>query len=240
MSLLVYVPNSPETSPLETLKRVGLYELHDEGPACVGAAVNGHGPDGGGGALFGWPGIGEVLAMNLERQEWHALKPHGDLPGGRAWIGWDKSKPPTPETLARKRQLSGEILRLEDGNEWLVPIASQLPKRIGIDEATGRIAGVVAPKYREFFDLAWGVMAKFMDRGDGKIAIEWEEGFPAAVRILAMNYRLTRDLADVLGIIGDQLIWKIPATCCEAVAMADLVQKKRHHESDSIGNGVAG
>ena len=43
-----------------------------------------------------------------------------------------------------------------------------------------------------------------------------------AVRVLAMNYRLTRDVAAAVGMIGDDDLWTIPSTACEAAAMVDL------------------
>lgn len=234
--MLVYVPNTSEVNPLETLRRVGLYELHDDGLGCMGAAVNAHGPDGGGGALIGWPGRGETLAMNLERQEWHAVKPHGDLAAGRAWIGWDKSNPPGPETLRRQKQLGGDLLRLADGCDWLVPVASQAPKKMGIDDL-GHVAAVMAPQYQPFFQMAFDALASYV-QSNGTVLCPYEESFDVCVRILAMNYRMTRDLANALGLIDSRSLWTIPATTIEAAALVDLTQKKRTPESDSITSGV--
>jgi hypothetical protein len=232
MSLLVYVPNSPETSPLETLKRVGLYELHDEGPACIGAAVNGHGPDGGGGALFGWPGIGEVLAMNLERQEWHECS-------DQAWIGWDRTRPPTPDTLKRKKQLGGYLLKLADDREWLIPAASQAPRRMGLDKQR-HVSAVMLPQYQIFFEAAWKALNSFIDEKGKMLIPNVEESFAAAVRILAMNYRMAGELATVLGIINHPHLWEIPKTCCEAPLVADFIQKKRARDMVSTSSGEAG
>lgn len=233
--MFVYVPNTSEVNPLETLRRVGLYELHDDGLGCMGAAVNAHGPDGGGGALIGWPGRGETLAMNLERQEWRECNPRGEFPKGRAWIGWNRDLPPCPLTLRRKKQVGGELLRLADGREWLIPIASQAPRRMGRD-STGHVSAIMLPQYEAFFQSAWEALNLFVDKG-GQVFVPYEQGFEAAVRILAMNYRITEELATELSLIDDIHLWEIPKRACEAPAVADFTQKKRVQDGDCITSG---
>lgn len=236
--MFVFLPAGDHPTDLRAaLRRVGLETLHDDGLSLERCEVLANGPDGGSGTVIGWGRPNTLTAYRKDSQEWHRCAPCGDLAGGRAWIGWDKSDPPTPENLARKVQLSGERIKLADGREWLIPIARQLPKIMGLDPESGRVASVVAPQYRAFLEEAWATLATFVDR-EGKIYIEYEPGFAAAVRVLSMNYRMTRDLAAVLGMIGDSDLWTIPATCCEAAAMADLLQKKSLFASDSTDSGV--
>jgi hypothetical protein len=232
MPLLVFIPDAPETNPLETLKRVGLYDLHDDGLACMGAAVLGHGPNGGGGALIGWPGVGETLAMDLARQEWHEVSE-------QAWIGWQIGRRPTPDTLKRKKQLGGYLLRLADDRDWLIPAASQAPRRVGYDKQR-HVSAVMLPQYQLFFEAAWKALNSFIDTGGKALIPDVEESFAAAVRILAMNYRLTGELATVLGLLTNMHLWEIPRACCEAPLVADFIQKKRASDLASTFSGEAG
>jgi len=238
--MFVYIPAGNHPADLRAvLRSVGLEALHDDGLSLEKSEVLANGPDGGAGFVIGWGAVGRLTAYRPDRQEWHRCAPCGELPGGRAWIGWDTSERPTPAILARSKQLPGEGVLLADGHEWLIPIATQLPRIMGLDPETGRVSSVVAPQYKPFLEDAWQTLASFVDR-QGKIYVEYEPGFAAAVRVLSMNYRITRDLASVLGIISDSHLWTIPATCCEAEAMADLAQKKSLSASDCIASGEPG
>jgi hypothetical protein len=218
MSLLVFVPNASETNPLATLKSVGLESLHDDGLACMGAAVNTHGPDGGGGALFGWPGRMDVLSYTPSRQTWHKCAPHGDLPGGRAWIGWDNSAPPTPERLLRKKPCAGEMVELADGQQWLILHSDSLPRTIGIDPETGELVGTLTPEYQPLLDRTKTMLSGFREEG-GQLCVPAEVGFEYAVYVLSLNYRMCRDLAATMGLFNNYHFWSIPITVMQLRAM---------------------
>lgn len=237
--MYVYIPEYAGPKGIEALRSVGLETLHDDGRSLEHREILNNGPDGRSGILFGWGALGKMTAYLPASQEWIRCTPCGDLPGGRAWIGWDKDAPPSPETLARKKQLAGEHLLLADGREWLIPVAQHLPKLMKLSQETGQVTSVVAPQYKAFLQDAWNTLAKFMER-DGEVYIDYQVGFSAAVRVLAMNYRICRDLADALGILGDNELWTIPSTACECAAMLDLLQKKSLSASDFIASGAPG
>jgi hypothetical protein len=238
--MFVYIPAGNHFADLRAvLRSVGLEALHDDGLSLEKSEVLANGPDGGAGFVIGWGAVGRLTAYRPDRQEWHRCAPCGELPGGRAWIGWDTSERPTPAILARSKQLPGEGVLLADGHEWLIPIATQLPRIMGLDPETGRVSSVVAPQYKPFLQDAWNTLASFMEKS-GEVTIDHETGFAAAVRVLAMNYRVCRDLVAVLGIVADSHLWTIPATACEAAAMVDLLQKKSLSESPSIASGGPG
>lgn len=228
MSLLVYIPGAigrPKTHAL--LEGVGLGPLYDEGDTVEWAEVLDGGPDGGSGLLTGFAMQGVPVHLDRHAQTWHALKPEGDLPAGRAWIGWPNESPPTPDSLARKTQVCGEDLSLADDRDWHIPIARLLPKELGLD-GNGRVTAETDRRYKSFYDASWEVFAKFTTTPQGEIVTDWDSGVAYAVSAIAINYRMVRDLAFMLGLLKETHLWAIPRTVCEAYRVAEIIAQKKN------------
>lgn len=249
--LFVYLPAYVGRRTLDALKSVKLETLHDDGLTLEFADVLENGPDGGAGVIAGWGELGKITAYRPASQEWNkvvkqTLADGTVLDAGRAWIGWDRDDPPTPENLLRRKQLGGEFVKLDDGREWLIAVAEQLPKRCRLSE-DGTLAMTVTPFYRDFYDYAYAVLGRYTEQA-GEVYIDYEYGFDACTRILAMNYRVSRDLVSVLGLIGSRELWSVPATCCEVAALYQLVEKKNRSasppesspDSSTTSNGASG
>lgn len=87
-------------------------------PVCRQIVANG--PDGGSGTLFGagsYCQSADRAGVYVGDQTWRRA------PGATWWIGWYTAERPTPEELARSRQIPGENVTLGDGRLWHVPIA---------------------------------------------------------------------------------------------------------------------
>jgi hypothetical protein len=132
----------------------------------------------------------------------------------------------TPADLARNRQLPGLPVKLQDGQEWLIPIAKQLPHKIELDadgEPVRRILGRYAAFYAEagkYYDLLRGY------RSGEPLTIAG--AFAFAVEALALNYRINRDVADFLELFTEEnILWTIGATFELSELDAIAAQKKK-------------
>lgn len=227
--LLIYIPGRHGQNP-EMLRDVGLGALltsDDSGPSF--AAVINNGPDGGAGALAFWDALSQDRVprptINKESQVWQAAKPCGDLQAGRFWLGYEKSRPPTPECLSRRHQHPGEAVTLNDGNEWLIPVARQLPRVLGLDES-GNVGSRVDDSYREFFEQAYAIFDLFDLTGDGNATLPHKDGYEFASLALSINYRVNRDVCDFLGLIGTKSLFDIPKVVCELEKLLPVLEKK--------------
>jgi hypothetical protein len=147
------------------------------------------------------------LTYSEKRQEWHACPKNGDLTAGRYWIGWDKDDRPRPADLIKPRQYESEQVTLADGNEWKIPIASLLPRNWMLDDE-GQPARRVAPQYQEFCEQAEKIYVAFVTAGEGG-NIQIPAGWTFAVNAIALNYRVNDFVVSAIGLINDDVAWKI-------------------------------
>lgn len=238
MSLLVFFPGALGRVHNKTLlDDAGLAPLYDDDTEIAFADVLDNGPDGGTGILCGLNV--PVLFHAADKQEWHECSQDGKLEAGRAWIGWFKNQRPTPETLARKKQFNGELTELNDGNEWLIPIAKQLPHVLGRTRE-GKAKLTVAERYRAFFERSYAVLEMFMTAPQGEAAMTYEEAQAYGVQALAINYRVTVDLVVALELITTDLLWTIPEIVTEFRKMIEVLKKNGPHDMPSTGDGESG
>lgn len=155
--------------------------------------------------VSGPAGLGGVIAAptdargtySPDEQEWHEISAAS---GRRRWCGWWKDAPPTPETLRREGQLPGEVVRMADGRDWLIPRAYEvdegqlhptLPAAMRRLPSGGWVRGDALPAYRELWSVAERI----------------SESFPASYRyddvaiVLSGNYRIGPDEVGVLGLL---------------------------------------
>jgi hypothetical protein len=215
MSYQIFIPGG-RGCDVAQLRAVGLETILDPefGPSEFDVTS---GPQGQCGACFAWldtlhperdprrPG------MHLDQQIWTPCKPRGGLAAGRFWLGRDKGRKIKPSDLARRTQQPGLPVKLDDGQEWLVPAAVRLPHRYALD-AEGRESRQVVDRFREFYARAEHFYNVFL-----KIQVQpgvvVEGGWPFAIEALALNYRVNADLVDWLGLFSEEaLLWTIGAT----------------------------
>lgn len=227
MSLLVYIPDLRTPKTFDSLRAVGLGGLHDEGLSLNGAEVL-NGPDGTSGVVFSWP-VGPQIAAGYfpDSQTWHKCSKDGDKEAGRAWVGWNSLTPPKPEELARKRVRMGEPVILNDGNYWTVPIAKALPRVVGGFDENGKVKMTVAKAYEEFFNASFQTLERYVSANEGGAPMTWEEAFEYAVKALAVNYRVNRDIVAAMGILTTDLLWTVCETTTEFKQIAEALSKKK-------------
>lgn len=234
-NICVFVPGSPARQP-ETLDRLGLGTLRDEG-VDVGFQDTLAGPDGMRGVLATFSG-GANRPFGKDTL-WHACRPQGSLAKGRAFIGIHPNDPPGPDDLARTKQQKGEMLRLEDGSDWLIPIARQLPCVLGLDD-DGAVSKCVVARYRKFWEDAYRSVEWFTVNEADETTINTTEGYTFACDALAVNYRICPDLVALLGLLTTVHQFAIPKIVAEYDAFQAFLTQKKTAVTPSTAAGEAG
>lgn len=199
---------------------------------------------------FGDPARDAALTFT-EGQVWTPAKADEDrgLEAKRFWIGVDPDRPPRPEDLARKDQLPGEWTVLHDNQPWKIPVASRLPHVHGLNGA-GKFARQVSEEYREFYDRAEQYMVEIFReldledalRGvmpaeeleekinDNLVPIPLEDGWEFSNIALALNYKLTPEIVDVLQLLDDTAMTAIIGA---AINMVPILETRDQKKTDS-------
>ncbi|MEO1528068.1 MAG: hypothetical protein AAFX06_21770 [Planctomycetota bacterium] len=205
-SFLYFIPDVPSVSR-DIIEAAGLaYAIdHTTGRGCDG-------PKGGRGMVLRTDD--DLATMDAESQSWLEAPKFG-ADQAPYWIGWNGAKP-TPEDLARKEQMRGQWITVQDGSRWYVPTLlswsegkelpavyeNRLPTSIGIDDNGNPTVGQVVPKYRDMFDIGLRVVSVMAGRGEEAMA--GSEVIKFAANCLGINYRvsLLELSASVLGCIS--------------------------------------
>jgi hypothetical protein len=176
----------------EALRAAGEGELIAEAPFIwTGVA---EGPSGRAGMLGAWmrlDGDGSSIGMFAPAQQtWTPWPAQPNL-----WLGTELARPIRPEDLARRQMHQGEWLRLADGQEWHIPIASGLPHTW---TPRGRVPktpfAAFCAETNRLYQVAMGCESDAIT-----FEVEWE----FACQALMLNYRLTPELIGMLGLVDD-------------------------------------
>lgn len=207
----IYFPGAAGYSD-DHLRGAGLGDLLDD------VAPSWHdflpGPDGGAGVACAWA-TRPILSGEFEWQK---------QPAGY-WLGKAAGETPRPAWFARARQQLGADVVLADGHAWQIPIARQLPEILRLD-AGGQWRGAVAPAYKAFYDLAWKALDWFVADASGTMWVSYQDGADFIAQALAVNYRITRELASWLGLIRSDLFWPVARVVTEFDELLAGAQKK--------------
>ncbi len=229
MGILYYIPGA-RGEALDERAALGLDE--SLGRANVSARELALGPDGGAGILLA---RGDV-SYRPEMQEWEEI--------AGAWLGRWKDVPIPPEDLLRPEPVGGWPVRLDDGNDWLVPVAipqsdvCALPRVYRL-EPDGSTREEVPAKYQALVKAA-GKITAAMRAGleaatSSRVEVEIPEPFDTAVEALRVNYRLGRREASFLGILTTENYMKVFA----ALVDWEAAQASAREEKEAVASGSA-
>lgn len=201
------------------LRTVG---LDDQYPQSVPLTCTiGKGPDGRVGVLVADSrSLTGPLVYEPDRQTW---LPRHTEPASFCGVG---SQRPTPESLARERQLDGHYCTMGDGQDWLAPRArmyshvegqigcqTALPVRAALDEAGNFTPGEIVPRHRALWDDASRWFDVFAaangDGGNGeptKQAIDFADAHEICARAIGTNYRIGKHEAVLLELFDDNTV----------------------------------
>ncbi|MGA2032853.1 MAG: hypothetical protein ABSG68_11385 [Thermoguttaceae bacterium] len=267
--LLYFIPAASSSISLAELRRAGLGYAF-ESAELVKRAVT-RGPGGAPGQIVAAGCAGEV-GYFPERQTWrkipwgvdrgacanspHAARPTPHDPPASPWVGYFTAAAPTPDWLARAKQLSGHEVTLLDGNRWLAPIARgwteedgelrwfhTLPRRCDLDEEGRWTQDRVLDRYRPLWDLAlrWDearmaalrspesrVQSPEPEPGADvlQVRFDFEDILAAAVAALQANYRIGPTEVALLGLLTQELAVDVLDALADFPTRLDWLKKK--------------
>lgn len=225
--------------------------LDEQGLGCVfdkeGFSIQGNssGPDGTRGVVVAYADSINYGNKNLVWQKIHGID---------AWIGYDKTDPPTPADLARESGVDGFFVELGDGNQWVAPRARLAPAEYG---ATGSPAVPCSHAFKngewtrggplrkhqklwaaacEFWDVVEPELDKFLEIDRETITLGFAREHILATTALAANYRIQRTEASILGLFDDETVGEILRTLIDWPSIVALLVKKKAADLDAQEN----
>lgn len=162
------------------------------------------------------------------------------------YYGVDPDNMPSPTELARKQQLRGRKVQLGDGREWLVPSATYLPARNGINWKTREFERRVESEYEDFSRQASEYAMQFFqkeeqiallaktfglpDLSKECVQIPLENAWTHSTNALSLNYRVNAELADILNLLDDSSIISV---CCATFDLQLIIEAVKKNSSPS-------
>lgn len=230
MHYLIFVPHLKATSCEAVLSAVGLVDhiagaelAETDGPTGTidddaGNTVLESGP----GVLCTWrrPGEGGVkFAFEPPRQTWRpAVAGSETIPAGRYWAGIYDDSPPTPDDLVRPYSTRGHRVTMADRRPWLVPAPAELPRDMALQddgswrfEPQRQFAAFVADAFE------W---LKIYATADETTEIELGDAARFVCQALAINYRITPEIASMIGLFSTDTITPAMWSACGLLSSA--------------------
>jgi hypothetical protein len=248
----LYLPKFRGANP-DHLKTVGLDSLLLDG-APEFADVLEHGPDGGGGMLACWRKGDPANDPPFSPSHYHWQPCKADkareLPERRFWLGIVNGKPLRPKDCERKVMHLGYGVTLRDDQVWTIPAAVNLPHYHGLN-GDGEYTRQIADEHRDFWHQSEKYAVEFfkavdqleqlrMHRPDidqsQTVTFTLADAWEFCCRALALNYKLTPELIDLLGLIDDQGMRNIIKSAIDLPVILEVsAQKKTDEFSIPVG-----
>ena len=127
---------------------------------------------------------------NPEEQVW------GRIEGTDCYVGKWKTDKFTPADFARPEPIEGYLLKLRDGNDWIIPVArfnmdnsnsGCLKHNLALDANGKMVKGALPPRQQKLSEIAEDLLDKILNY-DGNIDGDYGENYP--FDILTANYRI--------------------------------------------------
>jgi hypothetical protein len=241
----IFIPNIKGAAP-EHLEKVGLGDLLREGEPAPTAVECYRGPDNLPGMVFGWPiGAGRSIPLgHFPNIKW---TPNHD---SKFWLGVDPDDPPQPIEMARKTMIVGSQVTLGDGFTWLLPTISRLPSNYALNK-DGELTQVVKDQYKKLYESSVSIVSEILnqfgmielvrekrpDLADYTIPVNVEDGLKLIADSLAINYRVTFELAIILGIFDQSSAARALVELTELRELRIVQEQKKNLEPVMIAAG---
>mgnify|MGYP000364328152 CR=1 FL=1 len=151
-----------------------------------------------------------ALVYDPSRQTWKRG------PGGKWWLGIQNDRRPGPNDLRRANQIGGKLVTLADGNEWVMPNVISLPAVFDLDD-NGNEVKRTRDEWRHIEERAGWALGVLVESARSRLMDE-STCRRYVGEMLSVNYRVTPEIAYLLGLI-DSETW--------VVAMASTVDAER-------------
>ncbi|HOX08995.1 MAG TPA: hypothetical protein PK280_21545 [Planctomycetota bacterium] len=255
--LLYYVPGQPGVLASD-LDRLGLRAaLGPAAPPPPFGEVR-RGPDGARGCVLAPKpevpgGRSPEIRYAPDAQLWRPA------PGGAYWVGRELAEPVLPEDLMRAQSIGGHWVRLEGGQDWLVPVArtfdagSVLPHALVLGpegqvvrEPLERYAAISAKAERVW---AWAAAQHRLpvQAAEPPESLSDAEGLTVAAAALGLNYRLALPEISLLRLVTDENAVKVleafvdfPSLLARAMEYDAASKKNGPGASAGSGSGAGG
>lgn len=203
------------------------------------------------GAIVGWlKGDGSDPKLQIHpEQTWIPLPAKGSRKKEDVWLGYEKNRPVSPSDLARRELMPGNLVRLRDLNDWLIPAAQQLPRTFGLGD-DGQVTREVEPRFRAYFDRAFSAVQEVfrpfgiwndengfkddIEPNDEIKTVTIQDGTKLACEALSINYRLNYEIALMLGLLDDKSLVGVIACTFDMPEIFAVEQQKKKEEVVSI------
>jgi hypothetical protein len=223
MSLTYFIPGQSDARR-ESLEGRGMGHVFDAAPFPFGFVEVSRGPGDVAGLLVA-VGSGKGLHGACESHTWH------EGPGGALWVGIEGDI--EPDGLQRREVIDGHLVTLEDGNQWLIPVARSVVRGPAFPSALilgpkGEVVRETLPRFREISVIAERVERMFFAQteGDDSHDMDLDEGFAVAVAALAINYRIGPVEASALRLISDDSVRYILRALVDVPTMVEVTEAR--------------
>lgn len=200
---IYFVEHQAPQVKLDDIDKFGLSYAFDEMPnarECM------RGPSGSSGHCLARQDV-EPCGYYPDRQTWQQSEV------GRFWVGYDPKHFPGPADLQRDPMIAGRDVRLQDGNNWHVPVArsvsadTSLAGMLVLDRLphtmrykNGRWEeGDVLRKYRSLWETASRTFDEYLAVVNDN-SYQPNLTFDDAIEALSANYAISFDEASILGL----------------------------------------
>ncbi|MGR3218599.1 MAG: hypothetical protein ACUZ8H_02115 [Candidatus Anammoxibacter sp.] len=168
---------------------------------------------------------------------------------GKFWVGVYKDQKPTPSDLIKKEAIRGHYVKLQDGNEWLIPLArvfpegSPLPHALVLGE-NGEIIQEALPEYAKFSKIGeriyreFKIQCKLEEAAEGYTYLTQVEEWDAVTEALGINYYIDGEEISLLKLLTTANIAKIFQAIIDvptmtAIAKAQVEAGKKKVDADT-------
>ena len=230
----IYIPNKTGAKP-EHLDDVGLSLLRRDRCPEFADLVAGT-PDGGRGIIGLWRTLSDNGGFAASGYRWTPAKADKSrgLAAKRFFVGI-----PTggirPQEIERKPTYRGYAIPLADGQRWVIPPAVSLPHKHGLDEE-GTPTRVIEDAWLGYWDRSEKFAVEFfaaVDRlgaGATETKFTLADAWSFACEALSINYRLSPEIIDALGLLNDDAIRNIIKAAIDLPVLIDAENQKKTEE----------
>jgi hypothetical protein len=238
--LLIYIPAASASEGENALRAAGLKgllpSLDFPSPAPIMRDVA-TGPAEAPGVIVGYPDQHErhglAVGYFAKEQSWTESKS-----GGRpVWFGRRNGRKCNPAALRRYTEFPSDGVRFDDGQVWQIPAMQLMPRDLHFVD--GRLTEVVREAYRPYVDAGAKLYAAMVTakRGDPESGVTATEVWNFVISGLALNYCLTPEIVEHLGLIRSR---KTLITAAGAsVSYPSMLDFNRRAPSDAASASVA-
>lgn len=198
------------------------------------------GPQGSGG-LTANPATTKHIGYYPDEQDWHSIL------GGKLWIATQKTGLPGPQDLERPNLIDGHSVMLEDGSQWLIPVARWirgqgeveygLPQIVSRNLETGDWETRIKSEYNDFFNRAIQVWEMFTEDDSHD---DWapEDDLKLVEDALSLNYFIGSWEITILELFGNQSVGEMLRSIIDFPGLKKLLDaKKKENITKDVSDG---